>query len=352
MPFTISMKKKGYLALLVVCFAACTNHKNNAPDVSGISVTVSTKRFDQDFFSIDTTSIDRDMNALAAKYPGFLDVFMHNIIAVDNAEGVKNFYHSYKPVFDSAQKVYQNFEPVQKQLEEAFRYVKYYFPSYKLPSTILTVVGPMNSREDLARMANGDYTPNFIGPDLVGISLQFYIGKDYSLYSTEYFINTVAPLYRSRRFSKEYIAADVMKLITDDLFPDKSNTRPLIEQMIEKGKQWWLLDKFMPAAPDSIKTGYTQQQLEWTRANEGQIWAYIVKNENLYSIDPATIQTYIGEAPFTSVFPQESSPGNIGTWVGWQIVKKFAERNSGMKPEEVMQAPAKKILEEAKYKPE
>jgi hypothetical protein len=46
-----------------------------------------------------------------------------------------------------------------------------------------------------------------------------------------------------------------MKVISDDLFPDKSNTMSLIDQMIEKGKQWWLLDKFLPDTPDSIKTG-------------------------------------------------------------------------------------------------
>src|SRR5205085_1175191 len=110
----------------------------------------------------------------------------------------------------------------------------------------IPVVGPMNSREDLARMQGGDYTPNFLGPGLLGISLQFYLGRDFSLYSNEYFVNQVAPLYRSRRFSGEYITADAMKLIVDDLFPDHSRSLPLLEQMVEKGKQWWLLDKFMP----------------------------------------------------------------------------------------------------------
>ena len=142
-----------------------------------------------------------------------------------------------------------------------------------------------------------------------------------------------------------------MKLITEDIFPDKSKGKPLVEQMIEKGKQWWMLDKFLPGEADSIKTGYTNQQLTWCRENEGLIWSYIIKNEDLYSITPATIQTYIGEAPFTQGFSQELSPGNIGQWIGWQIVKKYADNNPKLKPEEVMQSTPKKILEEAKYKP-
>ena len=133
----------------------------------------------------------------------------------------------------------------------------------------------MNSMQDFAMMGNGDYTPDFLGPDFIGISLQFYLGKDFSLYNTEYFINNVAPAYRSRRFSKEYIISDVMKLITEDIFPDKSKGKPLVEQMIEKGKQWWMLDKFLPEVADSVKTGYTKQQLTWCRENEGLIWSYI-----------------------------------------------------------------------------
>jgi hypothetical protein len=121
--------------------------------------------------------------------------------------------------------------------------------------------------------------------------------------------------------------------------------------MIERGKQWWLLDKFMPATDDSVKTGYTQQQLEWCRENEGLIWTYIIKNENLYSVDPVTIQTYIGEAPFTQGFSQQDSPGNLGPWIGWQIVKKFEEKNPGIRPEDVMKTSPAQILEQAKYKP-
>ena len=142
-----------------------------------------------------------------------------------------------------------------------------------------------------------------------------------------------------------------MLLVVDDLFPDNSRGKPLIEQMIEKGKQWFLLNKFLPHAPDSIKTGYTQQQLNWCRENEGLIWSYIIKNENLDAVDHVTLQTYIGEGPFTQGFSQEYSPGNLGQWIGWQIVNEYAEKNSSLHPKEIMQTPARKILEEAKYKP-
>src|SRR5690606_21879641 len=201
------------------------------------------------------------------------------------------------------------------------------------------------------RMGNGELTPNFIGPDFIGISLQFYLGRDFSWYNDEYFITNVVPRFRSRRFSREYIVADVMKLIADDIFPDKSNTRPLVEQMIERGKHWWLIDRFLPDTPDTIKTGYTRRQLDWVRENEGLIWSHIIKTENLYDLTPATVQVYIGEAPFTQGLSQEDSPGNIGPWFGLQIIKKYLEKNPGISIADLMKKPVREILEEAKYKP-
>ena len=344
------MGKIGFCLLLVFILFSC-NQEDHGPDVSGVKVNLEVQRFDNDFFSIDTNNLEPGLAKLQEKYPEFLRLFMNNIAGISGPEQIRSFYGSYRPVYDSARLLYRNFEPVRSGLEQAFRYVKFYFPDYKLPGEVIPVVGPMNSREDLPRMAGGDYTPNFIGPGLVGISLQFYLGSAFSFYSNQYFVNNVAPVYRSRRFSREYITADVMKLITDDLFPDNSRRLPLIEQMVEKGKQWWLLDKFMPAAPDTIKTGYTGDQLEFCRRNEGLIWSYIITNENLESLEPATIQNYIGESPFTQSISPEQSPGNIGQWIGWQIVKKYVEKNNTLKPEEVMKATPREIIEEARYKP-
>ncbi len=346
----MSMRNLYPFLLLCILVTAC-NNKKNLPDISGVKVDLKVERFDEAFFSIDTLQIDRDMNRVHQQFPSFLPVYLQNIIGITDPEEVKVFYRFYKPVFDSSQLIYKDFEPVKAQLEKAFRYVKYYFPDYKTPVQIIPVIGRMDSRQDLARMASGEYTPNFIGPDLAGISLQFYLGKNFSWYNDQNFINNVAPLYRSRRFSKEYIVADVMKLITDDLFPDKSSGRALVEQMIEKGKQWWLLDKFMPETADSIRTGYTRKQLDWVAANEGLIWTYIAKNEDLYAVDPATIQTYIGEGPFTQGFDQELSPGNIGPWIGRQIMRQFEKVNSTFTIRQIMEALPKQILEEAKYKP-
>ncbi len=343
------MKKFIIPLFAILLFFAC-NNRSNGPDVSGIKMDIKIERFDQHFFSIDTLAPEKSLAALQSKYASLMPVYLGNILGLNEStlkQGTSLFIRLNKFISDSVNKTFNQTNDLKKDFENAFRHVKYYLPDYKVPR-IITIIGPIDL---LAKTASGDFTPNFLGPDLLGISLQFYLGKNFSLYQDDYFTTNVAPQYRSRRFEKKYIVADAMKLVADDIFPDGSRGKGLIEQMIEKGKQWWLLDKFLPSTADSVKTGFTGNQLNWCNEYEGLIWNNILTNEkDIFTNDPATIQNYIGEAPFTQTMPQ-ASPGNIGQWVGWQIVKKFVEKNSTLTISEVMKTEARKILEEAKYKP-
>jgi hypothetical protein len=339
----MAMKKTILLFLLCVAFFAC-NNKKGVPDVSALKVNVPIERFDQHFFSIDTNNISAGLQKLQQQYPDFYFDFMQQILGVTGADTSRNtllvtkeFIRGYKSIYDSLQLVYKKTDWLQKELEKGFQFVQYYFPKYK-PGKAILFAGPFDA-PGVATTQSG-----------LAIGLQQYAGKDFSVYQSgpgqELF-----PLYISRRFAPEYITANCMKAVIEDIFPDQSGGKPLIEQMVEKGKRWYLLDKFLPATPDSIKMGYTQRQLNWCNEYEGKIWSYLVKNEDLQSLVPSVIQNYIGEAPFTQGLSQEASPGNLGQWIGWQIVKKFVAKNSSLKPEEIMTMDAKQILNEAKYKP-
>lgn len=337
------MKKPGFLLIAAFSLFAC-NNKEGIPDVSAIEVDIPIERFDNSFFSIDSNDISNGLRKVQQQHPDFYTDFMQNILGVSGVDTnqntilvTKEFLRGYLPVHDSLQLKYKKTDWLQKELEKAFQYVKYYFPHYKTGKAIL-YTGPFDA-PGVASVNAG-----------IAIGLQQFAGKDFSVYQSP-MGQELFPTYISKRFAPEYITANCMKAVVEELFPDKSGDKPLIEQMIEKGKRWYLLDKFLPATPDSIKTGYTNKQLNWCSENEGLIWSYLVKNEDLNSLSPAVLQTYIGEAPFTQGFSQESSPGNIGQWIGWQIIKKFVAKNPDMMPQDIMKTEAKKILDEAKYKP-
>ena len=328
------------LAITTLTLWACNTDKKK-PDVSDIKVDVTIERFEQAFFQMDTHNLRNGLSDLRNGFPAFYPVFMQHILQVNPMDTssfaiVRSVYASYKPINDSIQQKYKNLDWLDKDLTQSFKYVKHYYPNYKLPR-VITFIGPL------------DVPGAIITPDYLGIGLHQFAGKNFSVYQDPE-IQQMYPAYISRRFDKEYITANAMKAIADDIYPDQSVGRPLIEQMIEKGKSWYLLDHFLPDAPDSVKTGYTTAQLRGVKEHEGNIWAAILARENLYSIEPHVIQTYIGEAPFTQTLGT-ASPGNIGQWIGWRIVQKFAAENDQLSLQEILATPARQIFEQSKYRP-
>ena len=259
------MKKATLFFLITAVLFACNNNKD-VPDVSDIKVDVQVERFDQHFFSIDTTAIIPGLQRLNQLYPDFYPDFMQEILGVDGNPAdlntqlvIKQFISGYTSIFDSLKPKFSNTGWLSKGLKNGFQFVKYYFPNYKTGKVTL-FLGPFDA-PGVASTSGG-----------LAIGLQQFAGKEFSVYQTAQ-AQELFPLYISRRFSPDYMVPNCMKAVVLELFPDKSAGKPLIEQMIEKGKQWWLLDKFLPHTADSLKTGYTQQQLEWCMENEGQIWS-------------------------------------------------------------------------------
>ncbi len=63
-----------------------------------------------------------------------------------------------------------------------------------------------------------------------------------------------------------------------------------------------------------------------------------------------TVKNYIGESPRTQELG-EGSPGNIGGFSGYQIVKKYLAKNQKITLEELMKTDAREIYNQSKYKP-
>jgi len=334
------------LFVFAALFAGCSN-REKAPNVSGIKTEVKITRFDRDFFSIDTTRINASLDTLYRRYPSFLPVYFEYLSPINfivqregkpYAEAVLEYYRNMKPLQAAVDKKFTSVDRIQDDLSNYLRYVKHYYDTFKTPAVITTVesLNPENKDEIYGAL---------YFRDTAVISLQMFMGKNYEAYDpTRYFD------YLRRRFEPEYIVPNTIRAIVLSLYPEAESNK-LIEIMIEKGKQWWLMDKFMPGVADSLKTGFTGQQVEWCRKHEGDIWAAVLQNTpDIYTADLERIQNYLGEAPRTNDLPEES-PGNIGQWIGWQILKKFEEKNSSLSVQQVLATPAARIFTEAKYRP-
>lgn len=344
------MKGLLYFLCFVLLFSC---HDQKGPDVSGIDVRLKTVRFEKDFFEMDTNDISKSINSLYQKHPVFIRDFLQNIMGLaaspetdeQSAMAVKQFIRDYRPVYDSVNKQFQDLDDEIKKIETGLKHVKYYFPSYKLPANLITFVGPMDAVFQGSLSSYGDA----ITQDALAIGLQLHLGANFSMYHSEMGL-ALYPAYVSRKFAPEYIPVNCIKNVIDDLYPDNSAEKTLIEQMVEKGKRLYMLDKFMPATADSLKIGYSDKQLKGCYANEGLIWNYFIKNGLVYNNDPSLIKNYIGESPNTPEFG-EGAPGNIGLFVGWQIVKKYMAENKTGSLSDLMQLDAKQLFENSRYRP-
>jgi len=333
---------KFFLPVFFCLILISCKHEKPAPDVSNIKVDVQLKRFDKSLFSIDTNNIEASLNQLQEQYGSFINDYLYNIMILPPqpdsvVQKVKMFLHDYRFVYDTAQKDFGDFDASFKQIKKGLQYVKYYFPKYKTPANIITFIGPIEGYANVLTQSG------------LAVGLQLYLGRNFPVYSSE-FITEVYPDYQQRKFEQAYVPVNCMKNIVSDVYPEKNGSDPLIYQMIDAGKRLYLLDHFLPQLDDTLKIGYTKKQLDGCYDNEADIWNYFVQNNLLFITDQIQVRDYMQDGPNTEAFGKDS-PGFIGEFIGWQIVKKWMDAHEQTTLPQLINTPEKQIYDEAKYKP-
>jgi hypothetical protein len=329
-----------FLSVAAIVILLGCNSGQKPPDISNIDVPLTTIRFEQSFFAIDTLRLDASLQKLAGQQPLFTQDFLYNILATTPETAMRDvpqFISAYQSLYKQSSIKYASIAKQEAAIKQGLRYVKFYFPNYKLPTKLITFIGPINS------------FGNIITIDALAIGLQMYLGKNDPIYLSEEG-QSLYPIYVSRRFEPEYMATNCMKNIRDDMFPLQDAGAPLCEQMVEAGKRLYFLKQVLPTEQDSIVTGYTAAQLEGCYKSEKEIWSFFIQNNLLYEKDPSLIGDYMQDGPNTAVFG-DASPGFIGQFVGYRIVEAWIKKTKETSLEKIMKTPAKIIFEQAKYKP-
>lgn len=347
--FTYFVKVKLLRMRILICLLAlflllgCGSDQKH-PDLSGIRLKLRVNRFEKELFELDSNRFSTALNSLLVRYPDFKEDFILNILGANPlwapdtlATYVRGFVDAYRPVFDSSRKVFNDPDYFTDELLEPMKRFKYFFPGYKLPEQVITYIGPMDGFGDI------------LSENALLIGLHQHLGKDYSMYSQAW-LNDVYPRYITEKFIPENIAVNCMKNLMADLYPDPSEEQKLLVQMVEKGKRLYLLSMLLPEKPEHLLIGYSEAQMKDCYRYEKNIWNLFIQNNFLQTLDVSIIKNYIGEGPKTQELG-ETAPGNIGSFAGWQIVKKYMEKNPEVKPEQLMKLNPEEIFTEAKYKP-
>jgi hypothetical protein len=300
------------------------------------------ERMDEVLFNMDTLHLKDSVLGKNTHYPFIRDVLIQQILGLDINNGEKelqSFLKTYRPIFKAA---HQLNAPtfVHSQIQTLFKNFHDYFPTYHLPKKIIYFIGPLEG------------FGNTIGNDYMAVGLQMFLGDTSSWYQSEQFQKYFPP-YISRNFTPNFIPITAAKNLLQDIAPKSMNTRNLIIEMIELGKRQYILKKILPETNDADLLGYTHSQYEAIMKAEQDIWNYLLKTNLVYSKDPKVAAQLLNEGPFSVYFGNEI-PGNVGVFIGYEIVKSWMEQQSENDQSNLIaliQMSPDKIFIESKYKP-
>jgi len=209
-------------------------------------------------------------------------------------------------VYEYTNQVFPDLDIINEQLTDGFRHYLFHNPDSLLPR----IVGYVS------RFNQGLFTVD----NFIGIGLDQYLGSD-----SKYYRYMGTPQYLCRTKIPERIPVDVMYAWATRLYPYNDSLDNVLTRIIHQGMLVYFVDAMFPQLEDSLKLGFTNEQLSWCRKNENQMWTHLVEEKLLFSTDPLVIRKLADNAPHTQYYTPES-PGRAAVWQGWQIVKAYVEK--------------------------
>lgn len=230
--------------------------------------------------------------------------------------------------------VFEDISNEKKDIDLLFKHLKYYNSNFKLPRVITAT-------------SDVDYRNKIIVTDtIVLISIDTYLGKKHKFYDG-------LQDYLKANMKGEQMVVDIAEAYAKQrIYQPKRKS--LLEEMVYHGKILYYKDIMIPFKTDAEKIGYTEAQYDWSKVNEVNIWRYFVERELLYSTNSKLPNQFINPAPFSKFYLEEidaDSPGRIGRYIGWRIVKAYMKNNK-VSLEELLQTDAETIFNASNYKPQ
>ena len=332
--------KKSILVILAVLLCACHGGRDYFPrDIESVEVDI--VRFDSAQLAVRPDSVKQDIVQLYADYEVFMPIFVEGILRLpveDTAylcEMYSNFLTDTTMGFAQtnalAQSMFADISKLQKSLNIGFSRLHYLYPEWEIPTVYLFVSGFNSSVM---------YYEN-----IMGVGVDMYLGSDYPYY------NQVVYNYQKQTMRKECVAGDLLNMYIAYQIPYNSKYNRLLEHMIFRGKQMFLLSQLLPDEPAWEIIGYSKEQWDWCEKYEQAIWNRIMEKRDLFKTESMVRVSYMNDGPFTAEISQES-PGRLGIWVGWQIVDSYMRNNENVSIKQLIdEGDAQKILEQSFYKP-
>lgn len=328
-----------FLVSLLIFSCTCNPEKKLIEIPVEAESSIPLMRFEKDASEI--VSGNDSFQRLENQYGTFLKLFCQRILNVRQATDSICSRELQRFVADTdishlkekTDSVFADFTPYYNKLISSIQRLKEHAPSWHVPSSIITFISAFNYRV-------------ITTDSVLAVSLDMFLGsKEEEMYSSVGF-----PRYLSRKFSPEYLVNDAMRGWIQSEMPDDSAGNDLISRMIFYGKQQYLLKQILPDVSDSILFGYTGEQMKWCLKEEANIWAYFIEKNLLFNTQMQQYARFITDGPTTQGMPKES-PGNVGLFTGYRLVKAYAENNKANFEAILQLKDAHELMRKSGYRP-
>ena len=340
-----------FLIVLTALFllGGCNDSSKEIPDISSIDVDGT---FSSDgLFIFDPTLGPKNFTKISTEHQAFAQIFLHNILfpgdttkqdahflslieqmAKDTT--IKNLTDTLHLAFDD------ELADIQTKYKTAFKYLKYYFPDYQTPNVYLC-----NTLFNYQKFIFAEED----GRDGLGIGGEMFLNDfyDYKMIDPS---NPSFSDYLTRSFNRDHLVKKSLDLVVDELVGAPMGNR-MLDQMVRNGKKLYILEKLLPYSADSVILEYTQDQVDWCKANELEIWGFFIDQNLFYETSPVKTAKYLNDSPNAPGMPIEA-PGRTANYIGLQIVKKYMESDDVLTLDALIEnKDAQKILDSSGYKP-
>lgn len=328
--------KTFFTILLSAALFSCNGQQVNSADYTQ-AAPMHIHRLDKELFQLIDQGDSTLQAQLKAEYKAMLDILGKGVLNVQSSDApgffdkLANYYSepTLKGLYRDAVVHYDAIGDIEQALGSSFAYLRDNFPSMQTPAVYMHVSG-LNQNV-------------LTGDSLLSLSIDKYMGDNYPLYQ-DFFYD-----YQKQRMQRSHVVPDYLTGWLMSEFPFAGKENVLLEWMVYEGKIKHLVGQAMPESTEAGLMGYSEAEYNWCKENEAEIWKAIVERKHLYTPDQMTTAKYFENAP--STFLTNEAPGDLGKWIGWQIVKQYVKATNASPGQLMQNANAQEILTAAKYKP-
>nr|WP_299519628.1 gliding motility lipoprotein GldB [Winogradskyella sp.] len=311
------------LVILGLVLVSCNEDSKLESEISKINIDFIIERFEKAYMEANSG----DLPKLKQAYPFLFSKHVPDSIWVNRINDTLQ-----DQLLNEVHKTFSNLQDVKDDLTSVFQHLKYYDKTFTIPK-VVTLTNDVDYRNK-----------TIVTDSLLLIALDNFLGEGHEFYQN-------IPRYLAKNMQRNQIVPELAEGYAKK-YVFQTNRKTLLDEMIYFGKLLYFKDKVIPFKSDAEKIGYTEQELKWAQANESPIWSHFIENEMLYSTDSKLPSRFIADAPFSKFYLQldNESPGRLGQYIGWQIVRAYAEI-SEEDMMQILQKEPEEIFNKAKFKP-